>query len=168
MTTDKPWERQDGEGDAPWAAFEVYRLLGADRDLKTVAAQLGRSPNTTQKHSSRWQWRSRAAAWDAEVARRGDDAALGEAEQLRREQVRQLAEISARLFRAFEAAAKADEFSGPTAARLFFEAVKLRRLVVGEATEAVAVEAKRDLSKVLSGEQLEQLVAMKVLLDGEE
>ncbi len=167
MASDRSWERQQGEGDAAWAAFEMYRSLGAGRSLEVAAARLGRSLSTLKKHSSRWRWRSRTAAWDAEVARRGDEAALGEVERLRRAQVKDLAEISAKLFKAFEAAAAADEFNGPTAVRLFFEAVKLQRLVVGESTETVKVEPKPDLS-VLSAEQLGQLrVIQERLRDGE-
>lgn len=39
----KPWERQEGESAKAFEAFTIYAGLGADRSLRAVAQQLGKS-----------------------------------------------------------------------------------------------------------------------------
>ncbi len=58
------WDRQPGEGDEAWVAFVIYRDLGADRTLKRVREELGKSDTMVERWSSTHQWVYRSAEWD--------------------------------------------------------------------------------------------------------
>jgi len=63
------WERRKGEGKEAYAAFEEYIKLDADeRGLRLVAQKLGKSSALIMRWSSRNEWVSRAAAYDAHMA----------------------------------------------------------------------------------------------------
>jgi hypothetical protein len=71
-----PWDPQPGEPGTSFAGFVMYRETPATgRNLRRVALKLGRSTSLIERYSSRWEWHSRTAAWDAEVARRRSEQA---------------------------------------------------------------------------------------------
>jgi hypothetical protein len=102
ITTADPWDRQVGEPARWFHRFEKYRLAGPERTLLGVfhqefAAKNGetqsgekrekkckrpsrvqRMPGSWPTAASRWRWKERAEAWDAEQVRR-DRAAIQEA-----------------------------------------------------------------------------------------
>lgn len=86
-----PWERQPGESAKAFAAFAHYRDLGPGRSLRQTGADLPKSIQLLKRWSTRWDWRERAQAHDAEQDRTGRaaaaEAAREEAEQLRRRQL---------------------------------------------------------------------------------
>lgn len=62
-----PWERRPDETDKSFDAFKVYRNLGTARSFPEAATALGRPAsyrNQLARWSSRFDWVSRAEAWD--------------------------------------------------------------------------------------------------------
>jgi hypothetical protein len=91
MTTDatKPWDQCEGESDAAYARFLIYRNLGPSRslDLAYRTVQEGqdgapegaerRAPGRWHNDSRTFAWVERARAWDiAMLAEHGQDAVL--------------------------------------------------------------------------------------------
>ena len=65
-----PWERGQGHDGRPerpdtYARFRAWLELGPTRNLATYAAVLGVSKQSLYETASRFNWRQRAAAWDA-------------------------------------------------------------------------------------------------------
>jgi len=72
--TPKPWERQPKEGPKAWAAFVVYRNMGAGvRTVAKVAAQLGKGLPNYEKMARLYHWMERCKAYDAEQDRIGQE-----------------------------------------------------------------------------------------------
>lgn len=82
---DEIWARQDGETAKAFKAFGIYRSMAANkRSSARVAAQVGhRQPSTCKGWSARYQWVSRAAAWDEELDREARDAETKELLEMR-------------------------------------------------------------------------------------
>jgi hypothetical protein len=57
-----------GESAKAFAAFCVYRDLGAQRSLAAVGRSLAKSTTLVARWSSQWSWVERVAAWDAQTA----------------------------------------------------------------------------------------------------
>jgi hypothetical protein len=71
-----PWERGQGhvgrpERPATYARFRAWLELGPSRNLATYAAVLGVSKQALNETAARFNWRQRAAAWDATEAAAG-------------------------------------------------------------------------------------------------
>ena len=88
-----PWERQDGEGDAPWQAFVVYRGLGLDRTYAATAAACRKHVSLIQRWSLALDWRTRTVAWDREI----DRVRIQSHKQALREMDRRHGEVAAML-----------------------------------------------------------------------
>lgn len=69
-------------------AFALYRDFGAERSLRAVAQQLGKSAELIERWSRQDGWRVRVAAWDAECDRVKQEAAREELERLARKHAR--------------------------------------------------------------------------------
>jgi len=116
-----PWERQEGETDSAYQAFELFRRLGPDRTVqrawekywsrpgnrrKAGGKQAGMAHGYFRAWSSRRHWHERALAWDAEVAALARDQELDRelkaklAEQKEERRQRQLMKEEARAARA--------------------------------------------------------------------
>lgn len=65
--TDKPWERQKGEGEKAYEAFAVYRDMGEKRTLTAVAEQLQKSDSLIRRWKDRWDWFERVRAYDNDL-----------------------------------------------------------------------------------------------------
>ena len=61
----EPWERQPGETLRAFAAFKLFRDLGRSRSIAEAARLLGIFYSVAQKWSSKREWKTRCAAWDA-------------------------------------------------------------------------------------------------------
>ena len=80
------WDRQSEESDPAFEAFRSYLLMGGERSTAKVARVLGKSKTLIDRWSSRNRWVARAQAFDAEAAKRVDEATLDElAERGRRQ-----------------------------------------------------------------------------------
>lgn len=63
------YDRQPKETPKAWEAFQVFRDLGTKRNLKAVAAELGKGVPGIQKWSGKWKWKPRVRDWDDEQDR---------------------------------------------------------------------------------------------------
>jgi hypothetical protein len=133
--TPLPYERQPGESTKAYAAFCIYRDLGPNRGLREACRQFygeGRA-NLAQLDtwSSRWNWVSRAKAWDDEL-----DRVNREAQAKAR---RDMAERHAKVGMALQdkairrlAAMQPDELSTADMTRYLIEGCKLEAVARGE------------------------------------
>jgi len=65
--TRDPWDRRDGESDAAWQAFVLYRDQGAgNRSIRRVATDLSKPQSVLSRWSGENEWRRRVEAWDRE------------------------------------------------------------------------------------------------------
>lgn len=61
------WERQAGES---YSAYEAFQKYLEKRNLREVAAALGKNESLIKRWSAQNHWRERVDAWDNEVSRR--------------------------------------------------------------------------------------------------
>lgn len=130
----KPWERQPGEGQRAFAAFELYRDLGDERSLHKVAKQLTKSDALIRRWSARWNWVERVTAWDDELARQRVAAKIKAAREMNEQQDK----VGVLLIqRGTEILDSLDPEDGAYSdvVKLVELGVKLRRLAHGEPTE---------------------------------
>lgn len=86
-----PWEREAGERDTAYQAFELFRRLGPDRTVQAAWEQyffwpgtrrergtkgVSPAPGYFKRWSARWDWHQRAVAWDEEVGALARDQEL--------------------------------------------------------------------------------------------
>lgn len=92
IPTLEPWEKQPNESALMFSYFAHYRNEGPRRQMKATARALELGYDTVREYAERYEWKSRAAAWDAyqeqlyqreretvvrEAAHRHRDLALG-------------------------------------------------------------------------------------------
>lgn len=89
MAKQEPWHRLPDETDTSWKAFTIYRDLGAARSFQNMLAEYTKGGTkatkqknikppaltTVKKWSSRYTWRVRVVAFDAEQDRIAREAA---------------------------------------------------------------------------------------------
>jgi hypothetical protein len=136
-----PWDRQPGETDSAYQAFELFRRLGPDRTVQGAWEQYWARPGNRRKAggkqagmahgyfrawSSRHCWHQRAVAWDEEVAALARDqeldrelkARVAEQEeetrqrQLRREEARAARTVGRQILRRVLKAIENQELEG--------------------------------------------------------
>ena len=59
------WRRREDESPRAYEYFQRYLLMGEERDLFQLAAELGLKETTIYQYNLRWQWTIRAKAYDA-------------------------------------------------------------------------------------------------------
>jgi len=64
----QPWDRQPGESENAFAAFDAYRLMGSDRSLTKLGGRLGKTRQMIEDWSWRHSWTMRTLAWDQHEA----------------------------------------------------------------------------------------------------
>lgn len=62
--TDVPWERQQGESEKAFEAFQLYRDMGLKRSCNDVYTRLSKSRQLISRWKTQWNWDSRAIAYD--------------------------------------------------------------------------------------------------------
>jgi len=180
----KLFEQQPGESDRAFAAFKLYRDMGAERTHKKVGAKLGKSTVQMEKWSRRWKWQIRIAAWNehrAQIEREAmdqaarDDAmkwALREREHrvqrfergqaLMKKAADMLAfPLAKQISRDGKTIVEPAEWTMAQAARMMEVGEKLVAMAVGAPTERTAVEVSGP-----EGEPI-QLESVAVALDEE-
>lgn len=70
----KPWDRQPGETSKAYEAFVTYRDFGSGRSTRRVAEALSKSEALIKRWSGKYDWVSRAAAWDSMPGRAVSEA----------------------------------------------------------------------------------------------
>lgn len=163
----KPWERQERDTDKSWAAFVYYRDMGASRNLRIAAEELGYSDATTLwKWSWKYDWTDRVRAWDIEQDRVRRKAHLEEVEEMSRRHARRAKEIGEILARpAAEIVKRMKELEGVLGSKTveqllemmggvawaYPQIAKLERLARGEPTDITSGEVthRDDVSREL-------------------
>jgi hypothetical protein len=144
----KPWERWPGESDAAFSAFVLFRDLGPQRSLdgastlyhaRNQPAPLPPPGTTKNKKCSgqirswakRWDWRARAAAWDAEQDRLVRQAQLQEILDMRKRHAQEamlLQQVATQRLRALDP----QTLTPWQSLQFISEATKIERLSRGE------------------------------------
>ena len=94
------WSQQPGETPEAYAAFRAYLELGpgnrsiaeAYRRLKGVGPD-AKTPGYFGRWSSQWNWRQRAADWDAHVDRLSEVTGLAELQAARKQTIEQAEDL---------------------------------------------------------------------------
>lgn len=63
-----PFEQQPRESAKSFAAFSLYLSLGAERSIRAVGEQLGKSEGLIERWAAKFDWQSRVAAHAAHLA----------------------------------------------------------------------------------------------------
>jgi hypothetical protein len=59
-----PWERQKGESEKAYEAFDIYCKMGEKRTVIAVCKQLDKSRTLLDRWKDRWDWQERVRAYD--------------------------------------------------------------------------------------------------------
>lgn len=73
---DEPWERQIGESGQAYEAFAIYRDAGKSRTVSAVVKRLKKSRSLIDRWKARWDWETRAIAYDNDIERRAKEQAI--------------------------------------------------------------------------------------------
>jgi hypothetical protein len=93
--SERLWDPLPGETPGAYAKFRRYLDQGTDRTIVRAAQQLGISAGTLYDLSAKHRWRERALAWDAEMARRQDEALAADRQEMRQRQLRRAKDADA-------------------------------------------------------------------------
>jgi hypothetical protein len=66
----EPWERQPGEGNKPFQAFQIYLKMGVQRSYAKVARRLGKSATIVARWAGKWKWSQRCTQFLDDQTRR--------------------------------------------------------------------------------------------------
>lgn len=140
----------------PDEAFDFYLALGPDRTYEAVAEHFGASLGGIKKAALRESWQARLAEIEDEVQARLDQRFADEVDEMRG---RHLKTVRAMMGRALKGLQQYPLASGMEAIRAAELAIKLERLIMGEASERTAVTAeetvRREMSRWLVGKDEE-------------
>lgn len=85
----KPWERQLGERDRAWHAFQVFRDLGPTRTYAETSRIVGQHRDTISQYSNEFEWKERIALWDREQERVRREAQMAKLQEMGERHARQ-------------------------------------------------------------------------------
>lgn len=132
----EPWERQIGESARAFEAFQVYRDMGVNRNIRAAAQQVGKSKTTIQKWSSNHKWVERVAAWDAEQDRITRQAQLDDIKKMRKRHADLASAMLVKAARALQRIPE-DEIKAGDVSRMVDTAAKLERISRGDVETVV-------------------------------
>lgn len=143
-----PWERQSGEGPAAWAAFQVFRDLGAGRSIRQTAEAMGKSAAHLEAYSARNGWQTRAAAWDAELDRIARADNIKVIRKMRRRHAELAEDMLVRAANALNRIPE-DKITAADVCRMVEVGSKLERLARGDAGEVMETREGEALDNVV-------------------
>jgi len=143
------WDRQEGETDAAWKAFNRYLQLGDERSIAKAIEGDGKraAKRRYESWSSTYRWVERARAWDASIVERirkdreKDLIAMRKRHIEAGQAMQSLAASS--MFKAVEAATEIPLEDVP---RWMWTGVRIERLAAGEPTESVRQEVSGNIN----------------------
>lgn len=91
--SEQPWERQKGEGSQAFEAFSLYLDMGANRSIRAVGQELGKSRALIERWSSAYDWVERCRAWDNYLKQEAQKAAIAEAKSMTRRHIKMAQKI---------------------------------------------------------------------------
>ena len=116
----------------PTDAFEYYASMGPQRSYKLVADHYGVTKRAVTKHATGENWSERLQEIERQARKRTDEKLVVAAVDMRD---RHLKTVKAMQARALEAIRQYPLSTGMEAMRAAESAIKLERLIVGEASE---------------------------------
>ncbi len=153
------WERNGGENDQDWQAFQAYRESGypngydqkfRPRKLPELAATLGRSVGSLKAAASTHTWHERAGAFDAFLDRRRLEQGMTYHARTQYAQARALDKMHVIWeagLDAYQAKIDSGEGLNPREQVAFGDMIiKNQRLISGQSTENVSVKHTVDLN----------------------
>ena len=155
----KEWDRIEGETSLAFERFRAYLSMDRPRS-REGAAELARCSVQALHHmANRHRWVARAAAYDDAMAKAADRAAMSTAEDMQR---RHMEAVHAMLRRGVSAITEADLTEARDGVPMIDKAVRLERLLVGEATDRTesrisSLDRDPDLSRLTDDERAEWL-----------
>lgn len=142
------WDRQPFERSRAYAAFCVYRDLGAQRSLQAVSEKIGKTRSLLSQWSRKWEWVKRVEAWDNHL----DGIALKEQEEAAKQAKIEMTRRHLNIAKALQAVSAAGinhlnevarakdnklDLSPMEISKMAELGVKLERLIEGETTESI-------------------------------
>jgi hypothetical protein len=159
-----PWDRWPGEPETAYAAFVGYRDLGRARTVKLASERQKLGAPYLYNLSSKWGWVARARKWDDEQ----DRAYAAEMLDARVAMGRQhMSVANVLLAKGVEALRNLDPSRlGARELREYItEAIRLQRLIAGEATERVESSEAAPVAAVTPDEARSELEAVQAEID---
>ena len=155
----KKWERQESDTDLSYGRFRTYLSMEPPRSRVEAAKALGLKKRTIDDMMHRHRWHDRALAYDERMAKAADRAAMSTAEDMQR---RHMEAVHAMLRRGVHAITEADLTEARDGVPMIDKAVRLERLLVGEATDRTesrisSLDRDPDLSRLTDDERAEWL-----------
>ena len=146
----KPWDRLPAEPAQWFARFDAYRLLGPGRTIEAVwrgeakKSKVKRPNPAWYAASTRYRWKERAEAWDAQELPSRQQQQLAELAETRarhREMSRTVQDLALKAFERLQA----EDLSPLEALRYFESGVDLERKAI---EEPLVVEVARILEEI--------------------
>ncbi len=134
----QPWHKRAEETPKAFAAFGIYRSMGATRSSRAVGERLGHKSTThLDAWRSRHRWVERAAAWDEHEDRAARAASLRASQEMAVRHAMIAKGLTAKVALWVQQLTKKDvaKWKPSDAARALEVAVKVERLSRGEATD---------------------------------
>lgn len=101
-TVNKPWERQEGEGEKAFAAFSLYRDKGSERTLASVANELQKSYTLIRRWANTWNWSERVREFDNDKERQAKKEAEKGLRDMHSRQIKIAMSVQAKALQALE------------------------------------------------------------------
>ena len=160
----KEWGRREGETELAFSRFREYLTMETPRSRVVAAKDMGISIGALNRMALKHKWPQRAAAYDDAMAKAADRAAMSTAEDMQR---RHMEAVHAMLRRGVSAITEADLTEARDGVPMIDKAVRLERLLVGEATERTesrisSLDRDPDLSRLTDDERAEWLASRKI------
>ena len=131
----EPWERQRGETPKAFEAFAIYRDM-EDRTLQKVAVQLGKSTTLMSRWSSKYDWKKRVGAWEAELDKQARQAQVDEIRKMRKRHADMATAMLAKAAKALKQIPE-KEVKASDVSRMVEVASKLERISRGDVGDVV-------------------------------
>lgn len=136
MATNKPWDRLEDETAKAWEAFTLYRDMGANRSIRSVAEKLQKSETLIGRWSRTYDWVERAVQWDEEQDRIVRKAQLDDIKKMRKRHAEIATDMLVKAAAALEEL-PADEIKAADISRMVDIASKLERISRGDVGEVI-------------------------------
>ncbi|MBQ5659309.1 MAG: hypothetical protein IIV02_07305 [Peptococcaceae bacterium] len=132
----KPWERQPDESDVAFEAFCVYRDMGTERSLRSVAEKLNKSSQLMGRWSGKFSWVDRVSAWEDEQDRILCQEQIKDIKKMRQRHADLAMEMLAKALEGIQYL-HPEELNAVSISRLVEVASKLEQKSRGDTTDAV-------------------------------
>lgn len=164
--TVKPWERLETESAKAFAAFVLYRDLGADRSQMKVVQESGKNRALIQRWSTEHYWVQRAEAYDRHLDQEWTKTRVARRRKAA-ERNADLADVAIEKLAAAVKEFKPEDFTPSGVSRLMNATIRMQQLALGGATENVTISGpdggsvKVDYSQLTDEERLERMVQLR-------